>query len=344
MRSTARSDAGASARRQVMVDDVGITISRLSVGGGPFGNLFESVTEADVSAVVHAALERGLRHFDTAPLYGLGLAEQRLGRALAGVERRRYSISTKVGRLLRPGTLSDPVLFHDGEPFFRDTPSVDPVRDFSHSGTCASLAESLDRLGVSEVDIAYIHEPEPEHVTQVVTETYPALCELRSQGLLRAIGLGSDRLDVMAGLVGELTLNCVLLAGRYSLLDQSALAELLPLCAERGVAVLAAGVFNSGILADPVGTPFYEYVPASPEVRSRVRSIATVCERWRVPLAAAALQFPLGHPNVICLVVGMRSISELEANIALLDIPIPDGFWNELKERGLLAESAPTPS
>src|SRR5262249_53769813 len=155
---------------------------------------------------------------------------------------------------------------------------------------------------------------------------------------------GSDRLDVMVRLVGEIALDCVLLAGRYSLLDQSALAELLPLCAERGVAVLAAGVFNSGILADPVRTPLYDCGPASPEVRCRVRSIATVCERWHVPLPAAALQFPLGHPNVICLVVGMRSTSELEANIALLDTRIPDGLWNELKERGLLAEPAPTPS
>lgn len=326
------------------INDTGVVVSRLAIGGGPFGNLFEPVSDVDVVDIVELALARGLRHFDTAPLYGFGLAERRLGQALHDVEHDRYAISTKVGRLLRADAPPDQDLFYDGEPFFVGTPPVNPVRDFSVDGTRASFRESLERLGLDQIDIVYIHEPEPQHIAQVVSETHPALCELRRESRARAIGLGSDRLDVMVPLVAELPLDCLLLASRYSLLDHSALDELLPLCAERGLAVLAAGVFNSGILADPVRTPLYEYAPAPAEVRRRVQQIAQACERWRVPLAAAALQFPLAHPSVVSVVVGMRSTAELEQNVALLDVDIPEGLWLELKERGLIAPDAPTGS
>lgn len=318
-------------------------VSRLAVGGGPLGNLLAPVSDADAESVVRTALDLGLRLFDTAPVYGMGLAEQRLGRALATVDRDAVTVSTKVGRLLRADAPPEQALFHDGEPFFRDTPPLSTVWDFSYDGAIASLRESLDRLGLERADIVYLHEPAPEQISEAAGEAWRALCDLRASGVVRAIGLGSDRLDVMLELVRELELDCLLLASRYSLLDHSSLDELLPLCAERGVAVIAGGVFNSGILADPAGAATFDYLPADAEVRARVARMRAACETWDVPMKAAALQFPLAHPAVVSVVVGMRTAREVADNVAMLDIEIPDGLWSDLRQWGLLPPSAPTP-
>lgn len=343
MSDSRSTNLGCGARTTRTITETGLTLTRLGVGGGPFGNLLAPLAAADVATVVGSALDLGLRYFDTAPIYGFGLAEERLGRALSGVDRDRFVLATKVGRLLRSDAPPDPALFHDGEPFFRDTPPVNPVRDFSHRGVHASLEESLGRLGLERADIVYIHEPEREHIKQVIEQAYPALAEMRAEQRVKAIGLGSDLVDVMVELVEKLDLDCLLLASRYTLLDHSALDELLPLCVRRGVAVIVGGVFNSGILADPVNTPLYEYVPASEEVRDRVAEINEVCRRWKIPLRAAALQFPLAHPAVACAVVGMRNIHELEQNVAMLDVEIPADLWAELAERQLIAAGAPAP-
>jgi D-threo-aldose 1-dehydrogenase len=329
------------AARLTPIRDTGVEISTAGVGGGPIGNLFAPVTDADADLLLHAALRYGIRYFDTAPQYGLGLAETRLGRVLSQQPRDAFVVSTKVGRLLRPDAPPDPDLFHMGEPFFKVSTALNPVWDFSRAGVHQSIEESLDRLSLDRVEIAFLHEPPGRFLRQAVTEGCSSLRDLRRAGVVRAIGIGWDRVDEMASLVEEVDLDCILVAGRYTLLDQSAMQRLLPACARRRVAVIVGGVFNSGILADPDAT--YEYVPAEPEVRERVRMLTEICRRWSVPLKALALQFPLGHPAVAGIVLGMRSTRELEENLGLLELPMPHGLWREIHNAGLLAEEAPVP-
>ena len=329
------------AARLTPIRDTGVEISTVGVGGGPIGNLLAPVTDADADSLLHAALRHGIRYFDTAPLYGMGLAETRLGRVLSQQPRDTFAVSTKVGRLLRPDAPPDPELFHKGEPFFRGSTVLNPVWDFSYAGTQQSIEESLGRLSLGRAEIAFLHEPPDRFLRLAVTEGCGSLRDLRRAGLVRAIGIGWDRVDEMAGLVQEVDFDCILVAGRYTLLDQSAIRQLLPACTRRRVAVIVGGVFNSGILADPKST--YEYVPAGPEVRERVRMLTEICQRWSVPLKALALQFPLGHPAVAGIVLGMRSTRELEENIGLLELPIPYGLWREIHNAGLLPEEAPVP-
>jgi D-threo-aldose 1-dehydrogenase len=338
-----RGGAGTSGRgtRRVRLGQTGIELTRVGVGGGPLGNLFAVVTEPDARELVREALRSGIRYFDTAPVYGMGLAERRLGQAFAGVDRAATVISTKVGRILSADAPPDPGLLVDGEPIFRDTPAVNPLWDFSFEGVLASMQASLERLGLDRVDIAFLHEPTAELLEQAATDGYRALRHLRHAGTVGAIGVGWDRVEQMADLVTELEMDCILLASRYSLLDQSALGRLLPLCAERGTGVIVGGVFNSGILADTDG-PF-EYLPAGSEVRARVEQIARHCDRFGVPMRAAALQFPLGHPAVAGIVLGMRSVAELRDNLQMLDVEIPAGLWTALQRDGLLPHDSPTP-
>src|SRR5215469_16982548 len=323
------------------IGDSGVEISTVGLGGGPIGNLFAPMTDDDADLLLHAAVDRGVRYFDTAPLYGMGLAETRLGRALARYGREQFVVSTKVGRLLLADAPPDPDMYHDGEPFFKDTPALNPLWDFSREGTSRSIEESLARLGLGTIDIALLHEPPERCLSQAVDAGYQALRDLRHARVIRAIGVGWDRVDVMAQLVGELDLDCVLVAGRYTLLDQSALDQLMPGCLERNVAVIAGGVFNSGILADPGGT--YDYVPASRQIRERVQMLTRICERWSTPLKSVALQFPLAHPAVAGIVLGMRTVAELTENLELLEFPVPSGLWSDLRRASLLPETAPLP-
>jgi D-threo-aldose 1-dehydrogenase len=335
-----RAPPGVGARRHP-IRDTGVEISTVGIGGGPIGNLFAPMSDADADSLLQGAIGRGMRYFDTAPVYGMGLAEIRLGRALAQYPRDRFVVSTKVGRLLRANAQPDPDLFHEGEPFFKGSPALNPVWDFSYKGTSQSLEESLGRLGLDGVEIAFLHEPPDRCLRQAVEEGYRALRDLRQANTVQAIGVGWDRTDIMAQLVTEMDLDCVLVAGRYTLLDQSAMERLLPACAERQVAVVVGGVFNSGILADPSAT--YDYVPARADVKGRVRNMTEICDRWSVPLKAIALQFPLGHRAVAGIVLGMRALSELKENLMLLDFAVPPGLWRDLQEAGLLPETAPIP-
>lgn len=325
----------------VQLGETGIELTRIGVGGGPLGNLFTVVTEPDAREVVREALRDGIRYFDTAPVYGMGLAETRLGQALAGTDRTGAVISTKVGRILSAEAPPDPGLLVDGEPIFRNTPPVNPFWDFSSDGVVASLQASLERLGLDRVDIALLHEPPPEQLDQAATDGYRALRHLRDAGTVRAIGVGWDVVEPMADLVADLEMDCILLASRYTLLDQSALGRLLPLCAERGTGVIVGGVFNSGILAATDGR--FDYLPADHQVRARVERITRHCDRFNVPLRAAALQFPLAHPAVAGIVLGMRSVDELRDNLRMLEVEIPAGLWTELQRDGFLPDDAPTP-
>ena len=258
-----------------------------------------------------AAWSLGVRFFDTAPLYGSGLAEERLGRALAGRPREEYTVSTKVGRVLQPGAAS---------PEFRGAPPLEAVFDFSAEGIRRSLAGSLERLGLDAVDIVLLHDPE-EHME----EARRAVETVRE--LAPRVGVGTNVVQTAVTFVERGDADVVLLAGRYTLLDRSAADELLPLCAERGVELLAAGVFNSGVLAG--GTTF-DYHAATPAVLERRRRLEEACARHDVPLAAAAIQFPLRHPAVTSILIGARTPEEIAEDVRLLDHPVPEELWSEL--------------
>jgi D-threo-aldose 1-dehydrogenase len=323
----------------VPLDRGGLRVSALALGTAPLGNLFAPVPEEDATATVRAALEAGLTYVDTAPHYGLGLAERRLGRLLAGLPRDRFVVSTKVGRLVRPlapGETADP----EG---FADSPPAKRVWDFSGDGVRRSLEESLERLGLDRVDIVLVHDPD-DHEREASEQAFPALIELRDQGVVAAIGAGMNQAEMLTRFVRDLDIDVVLVAGRYSLLDQRALAELLPTCAARGTAVVVGGVFNSGLLADPRPGATFDYAPAPAELVDRAARLAEVCARHRTPLRAAALAFPFGHPAVTSVLVGARSAAEVKDAVACFEWPVPGELWAELVATGLLPADVPTPA
>ncbi|GAA1519358.1 aldo/keto reductase [Sphaerisporangium rubeum] len=302
----------------------GARVTRLGVGTAPLGNLFTAVTDDQAAATVTAAWEAGVRYFDTAPHYGLGLSERRLGAALRQWPRGFYTVSTKVGRLLDPTEETG----KDDEGF--DVPRTHRrVWDFSRDGVRRSLESSLKRLGLDHVDIVLLHDPD-DHWRQAVTEAYPALAELRSQGVVKAIGVGMNQWQMPARFVEETDLDVILLAGRHTLLDRSG-TPLLDLCRTRGVPVIAAGVFNSGLLATHDATGTYDYAPPPEAVRTRVRHLTTLCDHHGVTLPQAALAYPLRHPAVVSVLVGVRSPEEIKANATLAATPVPESLWHDLQ-------------
>jgi aryl-alcohol dehydrogenase-like predicted oxidoreductase len=312
---------------QVELGRTGLTVSRLGLGGAPLATYFWGNDPGSARSAVERALGARIRHFDTAPLYGLGESERRMGEVLKRAERHRFVVGTKVGRLLRPS---------------REKPDErDAIFDFSRDGVMRSLEESLERLGLDHVDIVHIHDPD-DHLEEAISAAFPALEELRAKGAIAAVSAGQTR--PLTALVRETDLDCILLAGRYTLLDQTGLDELLPLCLERGVAVIAAGVFNSGVIADPKPGSWYDYAPAKPDILQRVRALSAICARYDVPIKAAAVQFPFSHPAVVCAVVGMRDESEVDENLRLCAMEIPGDLWNEMRHEGYLDERAPLPS
>jgi D-threo-aldose 1-dehydrogenase len=296
----------------------------LVFGGASIGGLYAPVSDEAAAATLQAAWDAGIRAFDTAPHYGVGLSERRIGDFLAGRRRAEFVVSTKVGRRLVPAT--GPV---DGADEFYDTPELSRVRDYSADGALRSLEDSLRRLRLDRVDIALIHDPD-DHMAEALDGAYPALAGLRADGAVGAIGVGVNSASVAEWFVARGDLDCVLVAGRYTLLDGSAAASLFPLCLARRVEVLAAGVFNSGILADPADGARYDYTPAAPAVLARARRIAEVCARYEIPAAAAALRYVLRHPAVTAAVVGARTPDEIRADVGYLGLPIPDTLWADL--------------
>ncbi|MEY2424207.1 MAG: D-threo-aldose 1-dehydrogenase [Acidimicrobiaceae bacterium] len=305
-------------------------MTTLGLGCAPLGNLYDTVTDEEARAIVEAAYDAGVRLFDTAPLYGHGLSERRLGAALASFPRDSLTVATKVGRLLVP---DDP-----GETeatIFVDVPAVHPVFDFSADGVQRSLEASLERLGLDRVDIVHVHDPD-DHAEEALAGAFPALRRWRDEGVVGAIGAGMNQAPMLARFVREAGIDCVLLAGRYTLLDQSGLDDLLPLCEREGVAVIAAGAFNSGLLANPKPGAPYDYAPAPAGLIARARQLGAVCARHDIPLTAAALQYPAAHPAVSSVLTGVRSVDELRTNLANFERPIPPELWADLRAEGLL--------
>jgi D-threo-aldose 1-dehydrogenase len=306
------------------------SVTSLGFGGAPIGNLFTPVTDKDAQEAIGAAWDGGVRYFDTAPHYGLGLSERRLGNALTGHQRSDYVVSTKVGRLLRSNphpTGSD--LSFGG---FAVADDVTRVTDYSAAGVERSIEESIERLGVGYVDIVYVHDPD-EHVDQVVDETLPALARLRDEGIIRAIGAGMNDWRPLLEFVERGDVDVVMLAGRWTLLDRTG-APLLEKCAKRGVGVVAAAPFNSGILArnDPQRTDHFDYRTVSARLFERAQALAHLCARHDVDLPQVALQFPLRSDAVVSVVAGMRSGHEAERAVNWMDRPVPEELWGELEE------------
>ena len=317
------------------------SLSELSLGCAQLGNLYRAVPDAEAQATVDSAWELGVRYFDTAPHYGLGLSERRLGTALASRPRDAYVISSKVGRLLEPiGTPRG--LDDDG---YVVPATHRRVWDFTRDGIRRSLTESFERLGLDRVDIIYLHDPD-EHWVEVLETGYPALAELRDEGVVKAIGAGMNQASMLADLVRQVDIDVVMLAGRYTLLEQDSLDQLLPLCEERRVGIVAAGVFNSGLLASPQppSEAKYNYETAPGELLDRARRIAAICDRHGTTLPAAAIAFPLAHPAVVSVCLGARSAKQVQRNVALYGQPIPADLWSELKATRLLRADAPVPA
>ncbi len=324
----------------------------VALGGAPIGNLFSAVADAEAVEVVRHAVQAGIAYFDTAPHYGNGLSERRFGAALRDVPRDRYVLSTKVGRLLEP----DAAAPRDQHGYV-EVPPVVQRYDYSRAGVLRSLAESRARLGLARIDVVYVHDLDrathgsdfERHFRDLLDSGLPALAEQKSAGVIGAYGIGVNGVDVSLATLRHADLDVILLAGRYTLADQSALPELLPECVRRDVTVVLGGPFNSGILATGTRTrdgapPYFDYAPAPEAVLARVRALEAVCRTFDVPLAAAALQFPAAHAAVAVVLAGARSVAEVDAMLALARVPIPGPFWTELRERGLVDPRAPLPA
>ena len=304
------------------------------LGGAGIGGLLHPVTDEDARATVDAAWDAGVRGFDTAPHYGLGRSERRLGAALAARPRDSYLLSTKVGRLLVPGR-------GDGDDLASGGFAVpdDLVRqwDPSPSGVRRSLEESLGRLGLDRVDIAYLHDPDVYSLTDGLTQALPTLAELRDEGVVRAVGVGSNSVSALEAAVDTGLCDVVMLAGRYTLLEQPA-ASLVARCAEQGVAVVAVGVYNSGLLGQerPSSGTTYDYAPAPSDLVARANAIADVCERHGVTLPEAAIAFPLRAPAVGAIALGAQSAEQVRSNVARAAADVPEALWDDLRAAGLL--------
>ncbi|MDE3177049.1 MAG: aldo/keto reductase [Pseudomonadota bacterium] len=327
---------------------VDVEVTAFSLGLAPIGNFLKPISDAESDAMIQTAWAAGVRYYDTAPLYGHGLSELRAGHSLRWKNRDDYILSTKVGRTLTPARRStiDFAPWVDGAPFTVEF-------DFSYDATMRGFEQSLHRLGLERVDIAFIHDPDvfshgperqPEAFRQAMEGSWRALAKLRDEKVVKAIGVGCNEWQVCHEALKLRDFDCFLLAGRYTLLEQEALDAFLPLCQQRGAAVVVGGGFNSGILATGARPGAkYNYAPAPAPIMDKVAKIEQVCAAHGVPLPAAALQFVIAHPAIASFVAGTRNVQQLQQNLDWFNQPIPREFWSDLKRQGLLREDAPTP-
>ena len=327
-----------------------LQVTVLGLGTATLGNLYAPVTDADAHDMLTTAFDAGVRFVDTAPFYGHGWSEHRVGEALRGYKRDDIVLSTKIGRLLKP---KDPAKGIDGGVFAAVLP-FEPVFDYSYDGVMRSVEDSLQRLGMHRIDVLLIHdvdrwthgsqEASDRRMKEVLEGGYKAMVKLRDSGAVGAIGAGLNEWDTCQKLAEASDLDCFLLAGRYTLLEQESLQTFLPLCEKRGIGIFLGGPYNTGVLATgAVPGAYYNYAPAKPDILERVRKIEAVCQRHKVALASAALQFPLAHPAICSVIPGAKTAAEVKRNIATIEAPIPRDFWAELKREKLLAEEAPLP-
>ena len=317
----------------------GLEVTRLGLGCASLGGLYGDIPDEQAHAVVHKALNLGLNLIDTAPLYGAGKSEIRVGQALADVPRDSYVLASKVGRVLEPAEGAD-----RGEGIFGDPPPFKPVFDFSHDGIMRSVEESLQRLKLDRIDILHIHDPD-DHYEEAIGCAYPALDQLRSEGTIKAVSAGMNQWEMLARFAREGDFDCFLLAGRYSILEQESLDELFPLCLEKNIGIMAGGTYNSGILAKTSGEEGarYNYGEPPTDIVDKARRIEAVATRHGVDVKAAASQFALAHPAVTSIIPGTRKPERVQENYGLVAVDIPVQLWADLRDEGLIREDAPVP-
>lgn len=313
---------------------------RIGLGGAPYANLFSEVSDEDAAATIEAAWQEGWRYFDTAPHYGLGLSEERLGKALQDKPRDEYILSSKVGRVVYESD-EGPALDTDG---FVVTTTRRRRWDFSRDGVLRSIEDSLERIGTDRLDVVFVHDPD-DHYEEAVATAFPTLIELRDQGVIGAIGSGMNQAEMLTSFVNEVDVDVIMLAGRYSLLDHLSLDNVMPACVANDVQVIAVGIFNSGILARPrpAADATFNYAQAPADLIDKANRLADVCEAHGVTLPAAALHFPLAHPAVAGVAVGARNAAQVHANAELARTTIPAELWSDLRSAGLIRPDAPTP-
>ncbi|MDP9825684.1 aldo/keto reductase [Kineosporia succinea] len=319
----------------------GLSVSSLGYGAAPLGNLYSAVSDDQSRAAVDAAWKAGVRYFDTAPHYGLGLSERRTGEALRDRPRSEFVLQTKVGRLLAP---SDRGAERDLDFGFDVPKNHERVWDFSASGVRRSIEESLQRLGLDRIDVALVHDPD-DHEHEARSGALPELLKLRDEGVVRAVGAGMNASAMLARFVDEFDLDVVLLAGCYNLIEQDSLDDLMPAALRRGTSIVLGGVYGSGLLAtdEPSPDATYRYEPVTAPVLARAQRLAAIAREHGVSLPALAVQFALAHPAVASAVLGMRHADEVRANAALMDAVIPGEVWDTLRAEGLVREDAPLP-
>jgi D-threo-aldose 1-dehydrogenase len=323
--------------RRVKLAGGRLEVTALGFGTAPLGGLFAPLSDADADATIARAWSSGVRFFDTAPLYGFGLAERRLGRFLRQQNRDSFVISTKVGRLLR---VDAPAPAEDGH--YKGTPIERPVFDYSYDGVMRSVEESLDRLGLDRVDILLVHDPDA-HYDAAVSGAFRALQRLRDDGTVQAIGAGMNQSEMLARFAEAVPVDCFLLAGRYTLLDHGALRTLFPICRARNIGIILGGIYNSGILANPRTGAKFNYEDADQSLLTRAQQLEMLCRKHGTELKAAAIQFCLAHPAVTVALQGARSAEEVADNIAMAELSVPQSFWRELRQRDLVDADAPLP-
>lgn len=326
----------------------GVDVTLLSFGAAPIGNFMRPFTDAAARSMVDQAWDQGVRYFDTATLYGHGLSEYRLGHALRERARDEYVLSTKVGRVLKAAPRGT---FDSG--LWVDTPPMAPEYDYSYDGVMRSFEDALQRLMTDHVEVVFMHDVDrythgdlqDKMFTTAVEDGFRALVELRDQGAVKAIGFGVNEADVLTAALRRTDSDVALLAGRYTLLEQDPIDDLMPLCDERGIGVVLGGVYNSGILATgPREGAKFNYGPAPEDVMERARRVEVVCQRHDVPLPAAALQFAASHPVVGSVCIGSRTQEQQAGTARYLDLDIPAQLWSDLRDEGLIRHDAPTPA
>lgn len=333
---------------QRKIGNTSLGIDTLGFGCAPLGNLYQAISDDVARDVLQTAWDAGFRYYDTAPHYGQGLSEHRVGNMLRQQQDKDYLLSTKVGRLLKPaGYASQRHGYHSPMPF-------DIQYDYSYDGIMRSFEDSIQRLGLDRIDVIYMHDigevthgdANTGHFNDAMSGGYRAMDELRSQGLVGAIGLGVNEYQVCEAALEHGDWDCFLLAGRYTLLEQESLRSFLPKCEARNCSVVVGGAYNSGILATGTktkGTLYYDYGPAPEPIVAKVRKLEQLCLEFSIPLAAAALQFPLAHPSVVSVIPGMSNSARITQTQSLFNLNIPSEFWLALRQSNLLEEGTPLP-
>jgi D-threo-aldose 1-dehydrogenase len=336
--------------REVVLGSSGLRTTALGLGTVPLGNYLGALSDDEAEALVDAVWDQGVRLFDTAPFYGSGLAERRLGAALAKRPRDEFTLVTKVGRLLRSDVPPAKEQFAGpgGKSMFYDIPDLNVQHDYSYDGALRSVEESLERMGMDRVDLVLIHDPDnfPEFYQQSVEGAFPALARLRDEGSISGVGVGINQAQMLVDYVRDTDMDCFLLAGRYSLLDHASTIEtgLLEAVKREDVGIMLGGVYNSGLLARPESGVTFDYTTAPSELIERAQALQTVCDRHDVPLMAAAIQFPLAEPGISAVLTGVRSPAEIVQNVEMMNIPIPGALWSDLRAEGFIHDAALTPA